>query len=184
MAEAGFDCLTHAIETYLSTKSNDFTRLNSINAINNIFSNLEKAVNKRERNNLIKMAITSTLMGVNLAYSSTCMPHRIQYIIGPMTNTSHAQGLIALYNGWLKHIKNINDLSFKNLLSDLNLNSNQFINKIKQLKVNLNINYTLSDFGIKKSDVISIAKMVKGSLENDPAFKNKSSIINVLNGAL
>ena len=79
-----------------------------------------------------------------------------------------------------------NPISLIVLLFAINLFFIPQINGLEteQLKVNLNIDYTLTDFGIKKSDIISIATMVKGSLENDPAFKNNSSVINVLNGAL
>lgn len=40
--------------------------------------------------------------GACLATSSTCLPHRIQYVIGPATDTSHVEGIWYLSPGWLE----------------------------------------------------------------------------------
>ena len=103
-AEVGFDCLTHAIETYVSKISSPFVKVQSINCIQNIFGLLKDAV-EGDIEAMERIAISSCMMGVNLSYSSTCLPHRLQYALGPYTNSSHAQGLIMLYNGWLPIIK-------------------------------------------------------------------------------
>lgn len=43
--------------------------------------------------------------GLCLANSSTCLPHRIQYAIGPKTDTGHVEGVWMLFPGWLEAIR-------------------------------------------------------------------------------
>ncbi len=179
IAEVGFDCLTHAVETYISLKSNPLTRYQSIAAIKTIIKCLPTAV-KGSTNSLRSMAIASSLMGINLAYSSTCLPHRIQYIIGPMTDTSHAQGLIALYKGWLHLIGEDKKKSgLTELENDLSLN-NDFIDIVTNLKEELCINYTLSTLGVDPHSLDIISSKVSGSVENDPCYKNINTIEYIL----
>lgn len=131
-AEVGFDCLSHAIETYLSRQSNDFVKYQSVIAIVNVFKNLNKSINN-DLNSIKSMALTSTFMGVNLANSTTCLPHRIQYALGPLSNSSHAVGIIILYKGWLENISKTNE--FDNLsktLLDFDIDLIVEISKLKK----------------------------------------------------
>jgi alcohol dehydrogenase class IV len=186
MAESGFDCLTHAIETYLSIASNDIVKYQSIAAINVIFDELENAVINKKEISILKMGIASMMMGLNLAYSSTCLPHRIQYVIGPMTNTSHAQGLLMLYKGWFKLIaKQLNESAeIQNLLNDLNLSFKDFEEKVFSLRRRLGIDYCLKDFNIIDSDINNIANSISGNLKNDPFYRDLDSVKFLLREAL
>ena len=179
ISEVGFDCLTHAIETYVSLKSDALIRYQSVAAIKTVFTFLPNAVDG-DLNALKNMAIASSMMGVNLAYSSTCLPHRIQYIIGPLTNTSHAQGLIALYKGWIKLIaENKSKSGLNNLEYDLGRGVN-LVDKIHKLKEDLNINYSISTLGVNESQIEHIAEKTNGSVQNDPIYKSNETIIKIL----
>lgn len=186
MAETGFDCLTHAIETYLSKSTNEVVKYQSIGAIKTVFDELESAVTKKDEKSIIKMGIASMMMGVNLAYSSTCLPHRIQYIIGPMTGTSHAQGLLMLYTGWFKLIHEQLDEcgEIQDLLRDLKMSFEELEEKIFSLRRRLDIEYCLLDFGINQKNIVSIANLVGGNLANDPFYKDVNSIKRLLERAL
>ncbi|WP_425390051.1 iron-containing alcohol dehydrogenase family protein [Ekhidna sp.] len=182
MAESGFDCLTHAIETFLSVASTPLVEYQSINAIRNVFNSLPEAVATRSEKDIECMAITSSLMGVNLALSSTCLPHRIQYVIGPRTNTSHAQGLIMLYNGWLPIISKTE--KFMSLSRLLGYQPNSLVNKILEFKVRLGIDISLSDFGIKESEVSNLAMEVTGNVEMDPCYSDINTIKDIISNSL
>jgi alcohol dehydrogenase class IV len=183
IAEVGFDCLTHAIETYLSLKSDPLLKYQSVAAIKTVFNFLPRAV-EGDIFAIKNMAIASSLMGINLAYSSTCLPHRIQYFIGPLTDTSHAQGLIALYKGWMKLISfNSVKSGLNNLELDLGNNFN-LVDKIHDLKETLDINYSISTLGVKETQIEHIAENIIGSVQNDPIYKNKHTIIKILNESL
>jgi alcohol dehydrogenase class IV len=181
ISEVGFDALSHAIETYISIQSNPITRYQSVNAINIIFDNIVNAVNG-DSESMEKIAIASSLMGLNLAFSSTCLPHRIQYIIGPMTKSSHAQGLIALYNGWLPMVKETDE--FYHLSLDLGYSIEELIQKISSLKNDLNINYRLKDYGLTNTHISSIAEQVTGNLTFDPLYKNIETIKKIIKDSL
>jgi len=183
-AEVGFDCLTHAIETYISKKSTALVRIQSVTCIKTIFQHLVPACENHSLEDMEKVAIVSTLMGINLAFSSTCLPHRIQYVIGPMTGTSHAQGLIAIYKGWLKHLQQENVEALNSLASDLGLTVDYFIEKVDKLKNGLNINFGITKLGLHEQDIDEIAKNVSGNMQADPSFKDTSSINNILKLAL
>jgi alcohol dehydrogenase class IV len=186
MAESGFDCLTHAIETYLSKATNEIVKFQSVVAINTVFDHLANAVFKKDKSSIVKMGIASMMMGINLAYSSTCLPHRIQYIIGPMTKTSHAQGLSMLYKGWIELIRSQeNERSeMQNLLKDIKMSFSEFEAKILSLRKELDINYGLADFGVNQENIDSIARSVVGNLTNDPFYKDINSIRLILSEAL
>jgi alcohol dehydrogenase class IV len=178
MAEVGFDCLTHAIETYVSVASSELVKYQSVAAINVVLQHLYDAT-FGSTEALGKVALAAAIMGQNLALSSTCLPHRIQYSLGPKTQTSHAKGLIALYKGWLFEIESTN--VFNKLATDLGFQSgSQFIQAITELKSRLNINYTLSSFGVSQADIGIIADDVTGNLHNDPSYESKQTILNIL----
>lgn len=181
IAEVGFDCLTHAVETYISTASSPLVQYQSVAAINNVFAHLRDAAKKNE-DALLRVAMAATMMGANLALSSTCLPHRIQYVIGPMTNTSHAQGLIMLYKGWIREVSATG--KYKQLATDLHLTGDELENKIKQLKSDLGIDYKLSDYGIAEKDTSDIAERVEGNLTNDPCYSSTKTIVNILKNSL
>ncbi|TVZ16173.1 iron-containing alcohol dehydrogenase family protein [Maribacter sp. MAR_2009_72] len=183
-AEVGFDCLTHAIETYISKKSNPIVRNQSVNCIQVIFQHLTKSCKENSIEDMEKVAIASSLMGINLAFSSTCLPHRIQYVIGPMTGTSHAQGLIAIYKGWLQYLYNEQVDELNQLASDLNMSTEEFLNRVNNLKKELNLDYGISKLGIDLKDIDEIASSVSGNVQADPSYENVESIINILKLAI
>lgn len=181
IAETGFDCLTHAIETFCSKASNGIARYQSVKAIETVFLHLRKAVDGKI-GALEKMAIAASFMGVNLAHSRTCLPHRIQYVIGPFTNTSHAQGLIMLYKGWIPKISQ-EDI-FEDLARDLQQSSGQLVKEIKQLKADLSIDYKLTDHGVESQDVETLVSQVGGSVELDPCYRNSKTLEQIIVNSL
>ncbi len=183
-AEVGFDCLTHAIETYISKNSNALVRNQSINCIQNIFKYLIPACKDNDFYAMEKIAVSSALMGINLAYSSTCLPHRIQYVIGPVTKTSHAQGLIAIYKGWLKYLNEVDLKELNDLVNDLGISKMEFLDRVQLIKNELNINYTISDLGIKEHQIEEISNNITGNVSADPSYENINTINNVLKNAL
>jgi alcohol dehydrogenase class IV len=182
LAEVGFDCLTHATETYLSVKATPLTRYQSVAAIQTVLNFLPSAVDG-DLDSLRRMAIASAMMGINLAFSSTCLPHRIQYAIGPLTKTSHAQGLIALYKGWLPLIGSDRQATgLADLETDLQIKN--LIDRINELKQRLSIDYSISTLGVKPDQIEQVANSVKGAVEMDPCYKDTKTIIKLLEGSL
>ncbi|MGJ8648964.1 MAG: iron-containing alcohol dehydrogenase family protein [Opitutaceae bacterium] len=181
IAECGFDCLTHAIETYLSTKSTPMVRYQSTMAVQTVLAHLEKAC-KGDDHSLEQMALASALMGINLAMSSTCLPHRLQYVLGPFTETSHAQGLIMLYRGWLPLISKTD--AFAALAKGLGAGQDELVKKIEALKKILDIDYRAGDFGLKETDINTLLEGVVGILDADPCYESAETLKQIMKGSL
>lgn len=179
--EALYDCFSHAIETYISKYSNKIVKKRSLNAINFLLTIKSKSF-FNSKINLKKLALYSILMGQNLAESTTCLPHRIQYSLAQFTNATHAQGINALHKGWLLCV--LNSKVFKKLGDDLKINNNKLYQKIINLRKKLQINYSLTDFGIKKKHFIKISNKTVGKLDADPIYINKKTIFKILNSSL
>ncbi len=159
------------------------TRYQSVAAIKSVFASLEDAVSD-DIIAISKMAIASMLMGVNLAYSTTCLPHRLQYVIGPMTHTSHAEGLAAIYKGYLPFICSRKDGPIDSLCEDLKISRDDLAEKIIGLKKRLNISLSLSDLGITEVDIGYILDNVTGNLSDDPYYQGHISINEILKLAI
>ena len=163
--ETGFDCLTHAVESYCSLKSTVPSRQNSVSAIRAMLRILPEfntgTVSNESR---VLASFHSMMMGVNLANSSTCLPHRLQYTFAFETSASHAGGLAAVYPGWLAHISR--QPIFSQLNDELGTDLHQGILKLfKQL----GLSHSLKELGVSSSPV-ELAAKIEGNLALDPCY--------------
>ena len=136
-----------------------------------------------------KAIFSSMLMGINLSFSSTCLPHRLQYPVGGITNTPHAVGLASLYPAWLKHLKPFakEKLSIcgswimpKNISKKDNL-SEYFIENVINLIEDIGMKKNLKELGIKKNIINNISTLVEGSLDTDPSYGDTNDILKIYN---
>lgn len=173
--ETGFDVLTHAIETYFSKNSSPVTELYSIEAARIIFKYLPRlADDLQDTTARNELAHASYLMGINLANSSTCLPHRLQYPVGAITDTSHPRGLAAIYKAWLYYSKKFNRSRFLKFADDLQYQDDDeakiehLYEDLIQLMDKIGLNITLEEVGITKNAIPQLKKMITGSILNDP----------------
>lgn len=180
--ETGFDVLCHGIETYLSLKSNPFTELLSLKAIKAVLDNLPRLIkNIDDKEARREMSFASMIMGINLANSSTCLPHRLQYPIGALTETSHGAGLAALYIPWLKLCKLYNQERLSNLVKNLSLQKtfvsvDSFIDEVEKLIKAAGLNKTLSSLGITEAMIPILKSKISGPLTSDPVSEAPDAI--------
>ena len=181
----GFDCFSHAIETYISKLANPMTAIYSANAINAVTMYLPIAISDPEnleaRNHL---SFNSMLMGYNLANSSTCLPHRLQYPLGSLTKTAHAFGLAALYPSWVKITSSMSRRKFNDvakwIVQGLSINEKLSFDELPELldkflkRIKLNI--TKDQLNYSKDDCSSMASSVTGNLELDPWWKKDKDL--------
>ncbi len=169
-AISGLDALFHAVESFASKKSTKFSRVISKQIANLVFDNLEKVIaqpsNIEERSNMMLAAL---LGGFNLANVGTCLPHRLQYSLGGLTDTAHAEGVAVLFPAWIKENPEI-DIFFSRNIADF----------IKKFPVPKN----LGDFGILEKDIPLLVNNVSGSLDNDPCYKDRETIKRIYNNSL
>ena len=188
--ETGFDVFAHAVETEISrAASNPLVSLYSGEAIRLVGAALPEAVARgANREARTALAYAAMLMGANLANSSTCLPHRLQYPVAIATGTSHGAGLMALFRSWLEISYEFSTEKFDRI--GCLLSGQSVTGKIAVLRVyddfirRCGEPLRLRDLGITQADIAGLAERVSGSLDNDPAAKSPDIITKIYEGAL
>ncbi len=177
----GFDIFTHAVETYISKKANPVTEEYSLMAIRSVVKNLPLALeSKTDMKSRRQLSFYSMMMGFNLANSSTCLPHRLQYPLGVLTGTEHALGLAALYPAWVKLTQVASEAKFsiisKILAEELNIENQGISNSLMQFMSRIEFEPCLGQFGVTLEQCSIMAELVDGALDNDPWWTSKADL--------
>lgn len=170
--ETGFDVMAHAIESYVSTKANVFSEMLSEKAIQIVAKYLPTIKNDlHDIGAREQLSYASMIMGINLANVGTCLPHRMQYPIGGVTESSHAAGLVALYPSWIYHQYGVNETKINKVLQCMGLgyveNAEEAKEQFKYFMDSLGLNYTLKEIGISGENIDTLCEKVTGNLRND-----------------
>lgn len=179
--ETGFDALTHSIETYVAKKNTPFSEIISQAAICNISCALRRLKkNLEDRDARRDMSFYSMLIGMNLKDVGTCLPHRLQYPLGSLSETSHAVGLAALYPSWIACEYEADSQKTGNVMKwicgeDVH-NATEVRNLFSGFQEELGIRYTLPGLGFCPEQVELLCGMVSGNLANDPAASTENII--------
>lgn len=187
--ETGFDVFAHGVETYISKSGlSPLVGSNSLKAIQLVGQYLPQVLADGQNSTArTYMMYASMLMGFNLANSSTCLPHRLQYPIGVKTNSSHGSGLMALFESWLDLTYEISKEKFNHIAEALHgtrcSNKKEFMHVYRQFRQSININPSLVDFSLTKADVSYLASKVTGNLSNDPAGEIPGIVEKIYDGA-
>ncbi|MBP2628756.1 MAG: alcohol dehydrogenase [Firmicutes bacterium] len=187
--ETGFDVFAHAVETYISKSGlSPQIETNSRVAIQLVGQYLPQVLadghNRIARTSLM---YASMLMGFNLANSTTCLPHRLQYPVGVKTNTSHGLGLMALFGSWLEHTYEFSSEKFDRIAAALSgrstANKAEFMTVYEEFKQSIDLDYCLTDLSLARQDIGYLADHVSGSLANDPAGGIPGIVKKIYDGA-
>lgn len=187
--ETGFDVFAHAVETYISKSGvSPLIASNSLTAIKLVAQYLPQVLENGQNSTARSyMMYASTLMGFNLANSSTCLPHRLQYPIGVKTNSSHGSGLMALFQSWLNLTYEFSQEKFNQIASTLSgktcSTKLECMEAYYQFTQSIQIAPTLANFSLTKKDISSLASKVTGSLANDPAGEIPGIVEKIYDGA-
>lgn len=181
----GFDVLTHALETWLSTAATPYTKDLSRGAVIRAFKWLpilhDDPSNREARR---EMSYASMVMGINLALSTTCLPHRLQYPIGAATDTAHAAGLAAIYPAWLDHVhphavEKLDEAAAWIGAAD----AGRFVQEVKDLLVRIGLTPSLQDLGVDARMVARFPSEVSGRLDTDPSYRSPADLAAIYNRA-
>ena len=179
--EVGFDVFTHAVETFISKKSSPFTELLSMEAVKLVAEYLPRAIEDgSDYKAREQMSYASMIMGVNLGNASTCLPHRLQYPVGAIMDSSHGLGLAALYLSWIDFCYKHAPLKFNRIGSVLSsqecTTKEDVIRAIKAFLGQIGLSTSLRKLGLRARDIDELCSLVSGSIENDPASKEENII--------
>jgi alcohol dehydrogenase class IV len=98
-----FDVFAHLLETTVSLRRTE----QSLAYASNGFARLGHWLFTQDANLMQYQEAmeASFYAGLCLATSSTCLPHRIQYVTGPATGTTHVEGIWYLSQGWFARVE-------------------------------------------------------------------------------
>ncbi len=105
LVDSGMDALTHALESYVNVKANDFSHAASLQATVLIAKSLGPAFSRREPEAQQHLHYGATIAGVAVANSGSGLCHSVANKVGPAFGLTHGRTLgVALpyvlrYNG-------------------------------------------------------------------------------------
>lgn len=165
-AATGLDALTHAMEGYITKASWEMTDMFHLKAIQLIYYNLEKAVNK-DKDAMEKIALAQYIAGMGFSNVGLGIVHSMAHQLGAVYDTPHgvANALLLPYvlewNGkacpdryrsmavvFGLNIKGKSDSEVIKMVADA----------VRALAIRLNIPQHISEIGGKEADIPMLAK--------------------------
>jgi alcohol dehydrogenase class IV len=191
VALTGFDILTHAVETFVSRRMSRFSAEYSRQAVRLVVRSLPVALRTPDDFEArADLSFAALLMGINLANASTCLPHRLQYPLGVMTGTAHAEGLLALYLGWIEVTKSRSAAEFSSICQWFREADNETFRDVEDLgeaigifKRSIGLEISLGDLGVSLEDTEQLVAGVEGNLTNDPWWQEGCDIGDIYRAA-
>ena len=177
-ARAGMDAVAHAVETAASRAASPFNVLLAGEALRTLFDAIPAALaDPDDVEPRASAAYAALLMGINLANSSTCLPHRLQYPVGALTSTSHAQGVAALMPAWLGRTRSLAPDALAALarsarIASPNATALEAATVLERAVIEwmrqIGMRVSLSELGVTESQIEGLVAMAEGTLSNDP----------------
>lgn len=177
-ANAGFDAIAHAVETAASRAASDLVIHLAGVALPRLLDAVPRLVEQpHDVEAAESAAYAALLMGFNLANSTTCLPHRFQYAIGPHTNTAHAVGVAAVLPAWLDRTilhnpEAIGRLARAGGLCPADASATDaattLAGRIVDHLERTGMRRSLSELGVKEADIPELLDAIEGAVANDP----------------
>lgn len=194
--DTGLDVLTHAIEAYVATGSNVFTKTYALEAIEIILDNLEDSVMNSDFNAQTKVHYGATMAGIAFGQAGLGMVHAMSHAIGGRFSIPHgrANGILLPY--LISYLGNLDESIYSDLMDRLHIEGfsidcrlNNFIKKINNLRESLNLPNSFRDLGIEQDEFLSEVDELSKSAFNDlcstasPIHLNQDQISEVYKNA-
>jgi alcohol dehydrogenase len=186
IAGSGFDAIAHAVETSASRAASDLVIHLAGTALPRLLASVPSAYRAPDAvAALTDAAYAATLMGVNLANSTTCLPHRLQYPVGARTGTSHAMGVAALMPAWLERTRNVAPEALGRLARSAGLigadatplaGASALEARVLAHLEATGMRVGLRDLGVAEDDIDGLVDAVEGTLANDPGPTDASDL--------
>lgn len=167
-AYCGMDALTHAIEAFISLRTNPVADIFSMQAIALIYQNLKKVfVDGQDVIGRINMSLASMLAGMAFNQKSVGLVHACSHQLSAKYNLPHGLANALMLPYVLKENKRVAGPKYAIMASgfgiDLSRSSenevtDRFIQEIEKLNKDLGISNKLSQYGVKENDISEMAQ--------------------------
>ncbi len=178
-AQTGFDCFSHAVESYVSPKARPDTDRLALEAIRRVCKYLPAAlIDPGNLDVREQLALASSTMGINLTCVGTCFPHRADKALCALhPEISHGQSVALFYGPWISfsyrgNVSRFADIarimapdsasmSTESCASGLSAMVGEFLDR-------LGLSQSLADFGVTDEEVPDLVQRVAGDLTANP----------------
>ena len=192
-ANTGIDAFTHAIESYVSIYSSEYTDGLAIEAINLIFENLpEVIINPKNKESRQKMHNAATLSGIAFSNASVGINHALAHALGAKFNIPHGMANAAFllstidfnsgiprkfmpFANYRKYIAHEKYAQLARLLGYKGDTTEELIatlkSKIKDLLIKSKLPYRVCELGIKLDDYLNTIPELVNKAFNDISLR-------------
>ncbi len=178
-AQTGFDCFSHAVESYVSPKARPDTDRLALAAISLVCEYLPAVLaDPGDLDAREQLAQASTMMGINLTCVGTCFPHRADKALCALhAEISHGQSVAFFYCPWISFsyrgnvsrfadiarimAPDLASMSPESCASGLSAIVGEFLDR-------LGLSRSLADFGVTDEEVPDLVQRVAGDLTANP----------------
>jgi alcohol dehydrogenase len=104
-AQTGFDAFAHAVESFVSPKSQPFSDALALQAMASVVDALPRVlVDPHDAAARERLAFAATSMGYNLSCVGTCLPHRLDKpLCALFPQVAHGQAVAIFYKVWANY---------------------------------------------------------------------------------
>ena len=165
-AATGMDALTHAIECFVTKAHNEMSDMFALKAINLIYNNLEKAINKN-KDAIENMAMAQYIAGMGFSNVGLGIVHSMAHQLGAVYDTPHGVANALLLPYVMEFNSRVCGYRFPDMAKAMGLDidgltSKQIItlviNGIRDLEERLDLPQHLSEVGVLEDDIPLLAK--------------------------
>lgn len=175
-----FDIISHALETYVSHKSNEHVKIKSIFVLKMLLDN-EYMLTPGEIKSQRIISYCSLLMGQNLVNSSTCLPHRFSYALPKevQQKIKHAEAVSLFYPAWFVLLNNRRPDIIEEIDHLLSFSVISSVLKIRE-KLNLPMSFECLGVNLDKEFTNSLISNMNGELSNDPCYLSIDDLLFIM----
>lgn len=193
-ADTGIDALTHAIEAYVSKKSNLYSDTQALAAMQLIGPNLKKVYfNPEDKTAREAMMLGATLAGIAFNNASVALVHGMSRPIGAFFHVPHGLSnamllpMITEYsipNAPEKYADCARAIGIATQEDTLDVANNKLIDALKDINQSLQVP-TLAEFGVDKAEFDAIVEtmaqqaLASGSPNNNPRVPTIAEMVNL-----
>lgn len=190
-AAVGFDALCHAVESYVSTFAQPFSRMLALEAVRLIFRNIEAAIEDRDPAATLNMGIASTQAGMAFAQTRLGIVHAMAHPLGGYFDIPHGIANAVLLPSCMEFNSVAAPERFKELaqamsVSDSHPSPEKAVEMVGVLQKRLGIPSKLAGLGAGKDLIRKMAEdtMVSGNIRANPRQVNIEDVIDLYAGCL
>lgn len=194
-ASCGVDALIHAMESYISIKSNPYTEAMALKAMEMIGRNIKKYVaNREDIEAASNMLIGSNFAGLAFSDSRLGDVHAMSHPVSGHYGVAHGVANAILLPTILAYNALADDgkyLTMYNTIFDKHVTAEEFdprdlVDAIADLNYQLGIPSCLSEVGVKKEKIAVMSKdaMTSGNIAANPRKTTEKDVIKLYNEAL